>query len=110
MRLVQFIDHDQSRRVAMVSEDGSALRVLRQVQSVYDLALEAGRRRLALAALVQDRLGMDSVSFDEIVSERRLLPPARSRRQRAHPDYRHRAFPSGQRRRARFDARQAQTG
>jgi hypothetical protein len=75
MRLVQFLDHDQARRVAMVSEDGTALRVLRQVERVYDLALEAGRRKLALSALVQDRLGMDSLSYDEIVTERRLLPP-----------------------------------
>ena len=75
MRLVQFLDRDQSRRVAMVSDDGTALRVLRQTQRVYELALEAGRRKLALSALVQDRLGTDSVSYDEIVSERRLLPP-----------------------------------
>ena len=75
MRLVQFIDRDQSRHVAMVSEDGNGLRVLRQVERVYDLALEAGRRKLALSALVQDRLGMDTLSFDEIVAERRLLPP-----------------------------------
>jgi hypothetical protein len=75
MRLVQFLDRDQAHRVAMVSEDGKGLRVLRQVQRVHELALEAGRRKLALSALVQDRLGMDSISYDEIVSERRLLPP-----------------------------------
>jgi len=75
MRLVQFLDRDQSRRVAMVSDDGTALQVLRQVERVYDLALEAGRRKLALSALVQDRLGMDSLSYDEIISERRLLAP-----------------------------------
>jgi hypothetical protein len=62
MRLVQFMDRDQARRVAMVSEDGKALRVLRHTQRVHELALEAGRRKLALSALVQDRLGMDSIS------------------------------------------------
>src|SRR5689334_15395361 len=80
MRLIQFIDRDQSRRVAMVAEDGKGLRVLRQAERVYELALEAGRRRVALADLVQDRLGMDTLSYDEVVSEKRLLPPL------DHPD------------------------
>lgn len=75
MRLLQFLDRDQSRKVAAVSDDGKSLRVLRQVQRVYDLALEAGRRRLALASLVQDRLGSESLPYDEVVAERRLLPP-----------------------------------
>jgi len=80
MRLVQFVDRDETRKVASVSDDGNTLRVLRQAQRVYDLALEAGRRKLALAALVQDRLGTEAVSYDEVVSQRRLLPPL------DHPD------------------------
>jgi hypothetical protein len=80
MRLVQFVDRDDARKVAAVSDDGSTLRVLRQAQRVYDLALEAGRRKLALASLVQDRLGAEVVSYDEVVSQRRLLPPL------DHPD------------------------
>ena len=65
MRLVQFVDRDETRKVAAVSDDGNKLRVLRQAQRVYDLALEAGRRKLALATLVQDRLGTEAVSYDE---------------------------------------------
>ena len=80
MRLVQFVDRDETRKVAAVSDDGNKLRVLRQAQRVYDLALEAGRRKLALATLVQDRLGTEAVSYDEVVSQRRLLPPL------DHPD------------------------
>jgi hypothetical protein len=80
MRLVQFVDRDKSRKVAVVSDDGATLRVLRQVQRVYELALEAGRRKLALASLAQDRLGPEAVRYDEVVSERRLLPPL------DHPD------------------------
>jgi len=80
MRLVQFLDRDASRKVAVVSDDGTALRVLRQVQRVYDLALEAGRRKLALSSLAQDRLGTEAVGYDEVVSERRLLAPL------DHPD------------------------
>jgi hypothetical protein len=80
MRLVQFADRDKSRKVAVVSDDGTTLRVLRQVQRLYDLALEAGRRKIALSSLAQDRLGMETVGYDEVVSERRLLPPL------DHPD------------------------
>jgi len=80
MRLVQFVGRDQARRVAMVSEDGSALRVLEQAERVYTLALEAARRRVTLTALVQERLGANTVSYDEVVTERRLLPPL------DHPD------------------------
>jgi hypothetical protein len=75
MRLVQFVDRDKSRKVAVVSDDGKTLRVLRQVQRTYDLALEASRRKLALSALVQDRAGPETLSYDEVVDERRLLSP-----------------------------------
>ena len=80
MRLVQFVDRDRSRKVALVSDDGSSLRILRQVQRVCELALEAGRRRLALSSLVQDRLGTEAAGYDEVIAERRLLPPL------DHPD------------------------
>jgi len=80
MRLVQFIDRDGSRRVGVASDDSGEVRVLRQVQRVYDLALEAGRRKLALAALAQDRLGTETVSYDALIAERRLAAPL------DHPD------------------------
>jgi hypothetical protein len=80
MRLVQFVDRNRARKVAVVSDDGATLRALRQAQRVYDLALEAGRRKLALSSLVQDRLGTEAVSYDEVISEHRLLPPL------DHPD------------------------
>jgi hypothetical protein len=75
MRLVQFVGGDKSRRVALVSDDSNTLRPLRQTQRLCELALEAGRRKLALSALVQDRLGSESVSYDEVIAEHRLLPP-----------------------------------
>ena len=80
MRLVQFVDRDGSRKVGVVSDDGAGIKVLRQVQRVYDLALEAGRRKLALSALVQDRLGSATIGYDEIIAERRLALPL------DHPD------------------------
>jgi hypothetical protein len=80
MRLVQFADRDGSRKVGIVSDDGTSVKVLRQVQRIYDLALEAGRRKLALAALAQDRLGNESVGYDEIIAQRRLALPL------DHPD------------------------
>jgi hypothetical protein len=75
MRLAQFIDREGSRCVGVVTDDGSSLRVLRQVQRVYDLALEAGRRKLALSALAQDRIGTQTVKLDDLITEHRLLPP-----------------------------------
>jgi hypothetical protein len=41
MRLVQFVDRDETRKVA-VSDDGNTLRVLRQAQRVADSAEAAG--------------------------------------------------------------------
>lgn len=75
MRLVQFLGDDKSRKVAAVSDDGNTLRVLRQAERVSDLALEASRRKIALTSIVQDRIGNDTVSYDEVITARRLLAP-----------------------------------
>lgn len=75
MRLVQFLGRDGSRHVAVVTDDGKTLRVLRDTQRVYDLALEAARRKIALSALAQERVGSDTESYDEVVSSKRLLAP-----------------------------------
>ena len=80
MRLVQFLERDQSRKVGLMSDDGATVRVLRQTQRVHDLAMEAGRRKLALSVLVQERAGSETANVGEIVAEHRLLPPL------DHPD------------------------
>lgn len=48
-----------------------------------DLALEAARGGMRLDAVVAERLGSEVLDYDEVVSERRLLPPI------DHPDPAH---------------------
>jgi len=79
MRLTQFVGRDGGRRVA-VADDGPLLRILTGVSRVYDLALEASGTGTALGALAARRVGTDVESYDEVIRERRLLPPL------DHPD------------------------
>ena len=80
MRLVQFLDAGGGRAVGMVSEDTRSLSVLAGAHRVYDVALEAIRRESTIAQVVRDWLTRETVSYDAVVSERRLLPPL------DHPD------------------------
>jgi hypothetical protein len=82
MRLVQFQSNSGDRRVALV-EDETTLRVLRSFRSTRELALEADRRGTSLASLVESDLGDERVSYDEVVEQKRLLPPL------DHPDPAH---------------------
>ena len=79
MRLVQFTDRSGARRVA-ASDDGKILRVLAGVACTYDLALAAARTNTSLEALARTRIGVETVSYDEVINEKRLLPPL------DHPD------------------------
>ena len=79
MRLVQFKEHSGARRVA-ASDDGKTLRVLAGVACTYDLALAAARTNTSLEALAKTRLGAETISYDEVINEKRLLPPL------DHPD------------------------
>ncbi|HVY06941.1 MAG TPA: AraD1 family protein [Burkholderiales bacterium] len=79
MRLVQFTDRSGARRVA-ASEDGKTLRILGGVARTYDLALSAAREGTSLQALATKKIGAETASYDEVVNEKRLLPPL------DHPD------------------------
>jgi len=79
LRLVQFTDRSGARRVA-ASEDGKTLRVLSGVTRIYDLALLAARTGSTLEATAKLKIGTDTQNYDEVVSEKRLLPPL------DHPD------------------------
>jgi len=79
LRLVQFTDRSGARRVA-ASDDGKTLRVLAGVARTYDLALAAARSNTSLEALAKTKIGAETVSYDEVVNEKRLLPPL------DHPD------------------------
>jgi hypothetical protein len=75
MRLVQIVQPDRSRRVAIVDDDGNRLTLLDRVETVYGLAQEAIAGNVAIATLAGARTGKERVSYDQVVAERRLLPP-----------------------------------
>lgn len=84
MRLVQFHSGNPSEtRVAVVSEDGKFLDVVANVTSTYALArlaIKAGKKLAAMAA----ELGVaETVDYDRVIAEGRLLPPI------THPDPAH---------------------
>jgi hypothetical protein len=79
LRLVQFTDRSGARRVA-ASDDGKTLRVLAGVTRTYDLALAAARANASLETMTMAKIGAETASYDEVVSEKRLLPPL------DHPD------------------------
>ena len=75
MRVVQYVGRDDARRVAVVSDDGAQLNIVRGARRLYDLALEAMRSRQSLSALLAQRLSGNSESYDDAIREKRLLPP-----------------------------------
>jgi hypothetical protein len=83
MRLVQFKTPSHERRVAVVSDGGQALRIVAGDGYLRTLALEAHRQGAALADYVQERLTGETVAYDEVIAEKRILPPL------DHPDPAH---------------------
>jgi hypothetical protein len=75
MRLVQFLDAGGGRSVGAVSEDGRSLTVIGGAQSVHQLASEAIRRSARIEDVVRDWLTRETLGYDAVVTERRLLPP-----------------------------------
>ena len=82
MRLVQF-ESDGGRCVGVVDESGNRLTVVEGAERVYDLALEAARAGQGLEQHVTARLGGETVSYDALLAESRILPPL------DHPDPAH---------------------
>ncbi|MBS7697883.1 MAG: FAH family protein [Chelatococcus sp.] len=80
MRLVQFLDARGERRVAVPSEDGKTLTLLEGTERVYDLARAAEAGASTLADAVKARLGRETVDYELVVAEKRLLAPI------DHPD------------------------
>jgi hypothetical protein len=73
--LAQFLDKGGGRSVGIVSDDGASLAVVGGVCSVYDIAMEAIRRRSTVEAVARDWRTQEAVSYAAVVGERRLLPP-----------------------------------
>jgi len=83
MRLVQFLTTEGKRAVAKVEGSSTRLQILGNTERVYDLALEAGRSGITLEAVVSSRLQDVWVKYEQVIAERRLLPPL------DHPDPAH---------------------
>jgi hypothetical protein len=84
MRLVQFHSGNPSdTHVAVVSEDGKFLNVVANATSTYALARLAIKAGKKLADLVAELGVAETVDYDRVVAEGRLLPPI------THPDPAH---------------------
>ncbi len=75
IRLVQFLSHNGQRQIGVPSDDGARLQTLTGFERVYDLASEAIRSRVKLEQVIEGRLSGDFVDYQQIVDQRRLLPP-----------------------------------
>ncbi len=74
MRLIQFASPDGARAVAAISGEGVPT-VVRGAKSVRDLALEAHRTGRRLVATVEAHGFGETVDYDRLIAEKRLLLP-----------------------------------
>jgi hypothetical protein len=82
MRIVQFVDIDDKRRVGIV-RDWETIDMLVGVQTVYGLAQQAIQEQTALVALLDQQSIARRVDYAALVDGGRLLPPL------DHPDPAH---------------------
>lgn len=75
MRLVQFLAVDGTRQVGVVSEDNSQLRILDNVERVYNVALEAIEQKISLETAVTNYIGNKNADYEQVIAEKRLLVP-----------------------------------
>jgi len=75
MRIVQFRDAENARRVGLVDEDGPTIRPLGGVSTVHALALEAAATRRPLAELIARRAGKERVDYAALLRAGRVLAP-----------------------------------
>ncbi len=73
LNTIQFIGPSDQPGVALV--DGTIVRPLEGVRSIYELATESLATGSGLGAAVLERVGTASVDYDELESQGRLLPP-----------------------------------
>lgn len=74
MRVLQFRDIEGTRRVGLV-QDASTIEPLVGEQTLYNLALEAIQRERPIAQILNEKSMSRPVSYEELVTERRILPP-----------------------------------
>src|ERR1017187_8063016 len=75
VRLVQFLSRLGQRQIGVPSDDGALLQTLTDYARVYDLAREAIRSQVKLDRLIEKHLSGECVDYQQIVDQRRLLPP-----------------------------------
>ena len=75
IRLVQFLSHLGQRQIGVPSDDGALLQTLSDFDRIYDLACEAIRSQVKLERLIESHLSGEFVDYQQIVDQRRLLPP-----------------------------------
>jgi hypothetical protein len=88
VRLVQFEDEAGRLRVGRVHADGRSVAVLPDGTSTRELALQAWRQQIGLAALVQSLPVAEELAYALLLGSGRMLPPL------THPDP-HRCLVSG---------------
>src|SRR5688572_24088827 len=74
MRLVQFREREGRRAVAVVDEQGKALR-LDGFETTYELVLEAIETGRGIVELASEVRSKDAVDLDAAEADERLLPP-----------------------------------
>jgi hypothetical protein len=82
MLLIQFKDHQGSRCVGRLEENGK-VRPVSGAESTYKLAAEAIARGCGLTELVEERLHGPEHDYDQLLADGSLLPPV------DHPDPAH---------------------
>lgn len=82
VRIVQFTDPGEIRRVGVVLDEHS-IDVLAGEQTVYGLAQRAVKERRSLAQLLSDQESAQRIDYAELASAGRILPPI------DHPDPAH---------------------
>lgn len=66
MNIVQLLDKDLKRRVALV--EGSRLRLISKLDSVYRIALLALEQERSLPAIVEESVGSDTLDYEQVWS------------------------------------------
>ena len=83
MNLIQFLDHQNSRRVGIVNSDRQTITALTNTSSVHELALAAFRANATLTDFVAARLSDEKFGYEKLLANKRVLPPL------DHPDLAH---------------------
>jgi hypothetical protein len=79
VRLVQYRGRDGARRVGAVRDDGN-VQAIKGVTSTYEVALESIKEERSIKSFVEDRIGSETDSMRQILSDKRIHVPFH------HPD------------------------